>query len=375
MTTVDAPVSHLRENPYEIAKSQLRKVADTFAIDPNLVNVLQECKKALGRFGSRLDGRRQDPGLPGLPRHAQRRPRPLEGRHPLPPRRHARRSQGARDVDDVEVRAVRNPVRRRQGRRRLQSEDDVRGRAAAHDAPLHLGDHQRDRAGEGHSRAGRRHGRARDGVDLRHVLDEQGPLGARRRHGQAADDRRLARPRRGDRARCALLRARGRAQAADVASGDDRRGAGLRQRRLVSREVPRGGRRDGDRRLGLDLRPLQPERHRRAGGDRAQARDRLARGLQGRRADLERGPAPAGVRRPRAVRARAGDHRGERRQGQGEDHRRGRQRPGDACRRRDPRGEGASSSSRTSSRTPAASSSPTSNGSRACRSTSGRRPR
>jgi len=47
LTTVDAPVSHLRENPYEIAKFQLRKVADTFAIDPNLVNVLQECKKAL----------------------------------------------------------------------------------------------------------------------------------------------------------------------------------------------------------------------------------------------------------------------------------------------------------------------------------------
>jgi glutamate dehydrogenase (NAD(P)+) len=47
VTTVDAPVSHLRENPYEIAKSQLRKVAQTFAIDPNLVNVLQECKKAL----------------------------------------------------------------------------------------------------------------------------------------------------------------------------------------------------------------------------------------------------------------------------------------------------------------------------------------
>jgi len=47
LTIVDAPVSHLRENPYEIAKSQLRKVADTFAINPNLVNVLQECKKAL----------------------------------------------------------------------------------------------------------------------------------------------------------------------------------------------------------------------------------------------------------------------------------------------------------------------------------------
>ncbi len=47
MTTVDAPVSHLRENPFEIAREQLRRVAEVFAIDPNLVNVLQECKKAL----------------------------------------------------------------------------------------------------------------------------------------------------------------------------------------------------------------------------------------------------------------------------------------------------------------------------------------
>jgi len=47
VTTVDAPVSHLRENPFEIAREQLRRVAEVFAIDPNLVNVLQECKKAL----------------------------------------------------------------------------------------------------------------------------------------------------------------------------------------------------------------------------------------------------------------------------------------------------------------------------------------
>jgi glutamate dehydrogenase (NAD(P)+) len=40
-------VSHLRENPFEIAREQLRRVAATFDIDPNLVNVLQECKKAL----------------------------------------------------------------------------------------------------------------------------------------------------------------------------------------------------------------------------------------------------------------------------------------------------------------------------------------
>ena len=47
MTTVEAPVSHLRENPFEIAKEQLRKVAQAFAIDPNLVKVLSQCKKAV----------------------------------------------------------------------------------------------------------------------------------------------------------------------------------------------------------------------------------------------------------------------------------------------------------------------------------------
>jgi glutamate dehydrogenase (NAD(P)+) len=47
VTTVDVPVSHLRENPFEIAREQLRRVAKVFGIDPNLVNVLQECKKAL----------------------------------------------------------------------------------------------------------------------------------------------------------------------------------------------------------------------------------------------------------------------------------------------------------------------------------------
>ncbi|HEY3207172.1 MAG TPA: Glu/Leu/Phe/Val dehydrogenase [Gaiellaceae bacterium] len=47
MTTIEAPESHLRENPYDIAKEQLRRVAREFGIDANLVNVLQECKKAL----------------------------------------------------------------------------------------------------------------------------------------------------------------------------------------------------------------------------------------------------------------------------------------------------------------------------------------
>jgi glutamate dehydrogenase (NAD(P)+) len=47
VTAVEAPETHLRENPFELVKDQLRGVAKTFQIDPNLVNVLSQCKKAV----------------------------------------------------------------------------------------------------------------------------------------------------------------------------------------------------------------------------------------------------------------------------------------------------------------------------------------
>ncbi|MDE3189968.1 MAG: Glu/Leu/Phe/Val dehydrogenase [Acidobacteriota bacterium] len=47
MTAVEAGATHLRENPFEIARNQLRRVADAFDIDPNLVAVLGECKKSV----------------------------------------------------------------------------------------------------------------------------------------------------------------------------------------------------------------------------------------------------------------------------------------------------------------------------------------
>jgi glutamate dehydrogenase (NAD(P)+) len=47
VVTTATPVSHLRENPFQIAREQLRRVAEVFEIDQNLVNVLQECKKAV----------------------------------------------------------------------------------------------------------------------------------------------------------------------------------------------------------------------------------------------------------------------------------------------------------------------------------------
>jgi glutamate dehydrogenase (NAD(P)+) len=46
MTAV-ASETHLRENPFEIARAQLRRVADTFGIDDSLVNVLEACKKSV----------------------------------------------------------------------------------------------------------------------------------------------------------------------------------------------------------------------------------------------------------------------------------------------------------------------------------------
>jgi glutamate dehydrogenase (NAD(P)+) len=46
VSTVDA-TSHLRENPYEIARQQLQRVATTFDLDADLVSVLGECKKSV----------------------------------------------------------------------------------------------------------------------------------------------------------------------------------------------------------------------------------------------------------------------------------------------------------------------------------------
>jgi glutamate dehydrogenase (NAD(P)+) len=47
MTAAAPSVSHLRENPFDLARQQLRSVADVFGIHDDLVNVLSECKKAL----------------------------------------------------------------------------------------------------------------------------------------------------------------------------------------------------------------------------------------------------------------------------------------------------------------------------------------
>jgi glutamate dehydrogenase (NAD(P)+) len=46
LSAVDVP-THLRENPFEIAREQLHRVASEFDIPDNLIAVLQECKKTV----------------------------------------------------------------------------------------------------------------------------------------------------------------------------------------------------------------------------------------------------------------------------------------------------------------------------------------
>jgi glutamate dehydrogenase (NAD(P)+) len=47
MTATEAPRSHLRENPFALAHAQLQHVGEVFAVDPNLVRVLSQCKKSI----------------------------------------------------------------------------------------------------------------------------------------------------------------------------------------------------------------------------------------------------------------------------------------------------------------------------------------
>ncbi|HEY7002657.1 MAG TPA: Glu/Leu/Phe/Val dehydrogenase [Gaiellaceae bacterium] len=47
MTTVEAPSSHLKEDPWEMARSQLRQTAGLIGMDDNMLNVLLECKKCV----------------------------------------------------------------------------------------------------------------------------------------------------------------------------------------------------------------------------------------------------------------------------------------------------------------------------------------
>ena len=305
--------SHLRENPYELAKSQLRRVGEVFAIDPNLIRVLSQCKKAVEvSIPVAMDdgsvevfaGYRVDP---------QHRARPLQGRHPLPPRRHPRRGQGAGDVDDLEVRADGIPFGGAKGgvicdpKSSRSSELERMTRRYTSEIINDIGP-ERDIPAPDVGTDGRvmawifdtysmNKGHSVLGVVTGKPLSIGGSLGREEATARGS-------------LYCI--------QALSVKQGKraerlHRRGPGLRERRRATRPAaPRGGR-EGGRRLGLARRRLQPDGHRHPGGARAQAGARHARRARERRSGHERGarrarratssrPAPSSRSSPRRTR-------------------------------------------------------------------------
>ena len=63
MATLEVPDTHLKENPFALAQLQLRRVAETFAIDDRLVNVLRARVRDMRRPAP-CDDDRNDSSLP-----------------------------------------------------------------------------------------------------------------------------------------------------------------------------------------------------------------------------------------------------------------------------------------------------------------------
>ena len=131
--------SHLKLNPFGVAQAQLHRVAEIFGIDDSLVRVLERCKKSVVvSIPTRMDDGsiRVFDGFRAQHNIARGA---LEGRHPLPPGRHARRGASARHVDDLEVRADRIPFGGAKGGIACDPKS-VEGRARADDSTLHQRD-------------------------------------------------------------------------------------------------------------------------------------------------------------------------------------------------------------------------------------------
>ena len=173
--------THLRENPFAIARAQLRRVGETFGVDPNLIGVLSQCKKTVEVSIPVA----MDDGTV----HVFEGYRIVHNMTRGPAKGGMRYHPGV-TRDEIKTLAMWMtwkcalmglPFGGAKGGVVCDPKLLSHGRARAAHPPLHDGDHQRDRPGEGHPGARRRHRQPGDGVDLRHVLDERRPLRARRR--------------------------------------------------------------------------------------------------------------------------------------------------------------------------------------------------
>ena len=172
-------------------QQQFDLAAERLGLDPGMRLVLREPRREFTCPLPGPHGRRVGPGLHRLSRPAQPGARSGQGRHPLPPGRQPRRGQGPGDVDDLEVRRGRHPLRRRQGRRHRRSQEAVEEGAGGPDPALLHRDRGPDRAREGHPGPRRQHQRPGHGLDDGHVLHARRLHRPRGGHGQADQPGRL----------------------------------------------------------------------------------------------------------------------------------------------------------------------------------------
>ena len=175
----------MEKTAWDIAVEQFNTAADKLGLDDGTRAVLWHCKRELTvNFPVKMSGN-VDQGLHRLSRPPQRGPRPGQGRHPLPPGRDPGRGQGPGDVDDLEVRRGRHPLRWRQGRRHRRPQAPEAARAGEPDAPLRHRDLHPDGARARHPRARRQHQRADHGLDHGHGEHAPRLHGPGRHHRQA----------------------------------------------------------------------------------------------------------------------------------------------------------------------------------------------
>src|SRR5580698_799397 len=124
------------ENPFEAMMSRFDRAAELLDLEPGIYKVLRNPEKQIIVSVPVMLDTGEVEVYTGF-RVLQHLARTREGRHPIRLAGHARGGQGARGVDDLEVRGRQHPVRRLEGRRDLRSAQNERWRAGATDAPLH----------------------------------------------------------------------------------------------------------------------------------------------------------------------------------------------------------------------------------------------
>ena len=292
MAATQAPVSHLRENPFEIAREQLRLVAEAFDIDQNLVNILQECKKAVEvAIPVSMDDGSTEVFTGYRVVHNIARG-PSKG--------------GIRYHPDVTLDEVKSLAMWMTWKCALAGIPFGGAKGGVVCNPKRMSEHELQRMTRRFtSEIINQIGPEVDipapdvGTDGRVMAWMFDTYSMNKGHsvlgvvtGKPLTDRRLARPRGGDRARRALL---------SRATRSRSRAARSRTMRIAVQGFGNVGSffakfvaEDGARVVAISdstTALLQPERHRRPGGVRAEARDALARRAEGRGGDHERGAA------------------------------------------------------------------------------------